>query len=83
MTHHGPETASYETHNFVGIFRDPDLESGATVAREDYMAPVDKATVLDNFRAGFSPRLLSVIKLVSPACLPSDPTIHPAPRTLG
>lgn len=63
MTPHSYPENSYEIHNFVGIFLDPEIKPGSTT-REDYMAPVDKATVLDRF-AGFCPRLLSVIKFVS------------------
>ncbi|KAK3330755.1 FAD binding domain-containing protein [Apodospora peruviana] len=48
---------NHEVHNFVGIFCDPDLKSAT---REDYMASVDKATVLEKF-AGFSPSLLAVV----------------------
>ncbi|KAK4189069.1 putative salicylate hydroxylase [Podospora australis] len=44
-------------HNFVGIFYDPAMKAAT---KEDYLAKVDKATVLDTFQ-GFHPSLLAVL----------------------
>ncbi|RYP27889.1 hypothetical protein DL767_007477 [Monosporascus sp. MG133] len=60
-------------HNFVGLFYDE--ASTYTAKREDYLASVDKAEVLERF-AGFHPTILAVMKLVLPS--PSL-AFHPVP----
>ncbi|KAK0671452.1 putative salicylate hydroxylase [Cercophora samala] len=48
-----------EVHNFVGLYHDPAME---TATREDYLAKVNKQSVLETFGAeAFSPRLRAVI----------------------
>ncbi|KAK4649146.1 uncharacterized protein QC761_116440 [Podospora bellae-mahoneyi] len=48
-----------EIHNFVGLYHDPAM---ATATREDYLAKVDKNSVLETFGAEvFSPKLRAVI----------------------
>ncbi|KAK3694143.1 FAD binding domain-containing protein [Podospora appendiculata] len=47
----------YEVYNFVGIFCE---ESVKPTTKEDYLATVDKATLLEKY-AGFHPSLLAVL----------------------
>ncbi|KAK4174192.1 putative salicylate hydroxylase [Triangularia setosa] len=48
-----------EIHNFVGLYYDPTME---TATREDYLAKVDKESVLETFGAdAFNPQLRAVI----------------------
>lgn len=58
---------SREIHNFVGLYHDPTM---ATATREDYLAKVDKNSVLETFGAEvFSPKLRAVIGFVDPYML--------------
>ncbi|RYO83408.1 hypothetical protein DL766_006813 [Monosporascus sp. MC13-8B] len=56
-------------HNFVGLFYDE--ASTYSAKKEDYLASVDKAEVMERF-AGYHPSILAVIKLVPPSPPPGS-----------
>ncbi|RYP63143.1 hypothetical protein DL769_007054 [Monosporascus sp. CRB-8-3] len=60
-------------HNFVGLFYDE--ASTHSAKKEDYLASVDKAEVMERF-AGYHPSILAVMKSVLP---PPSPASHPVP----